>query len=40
VPFAARIGPLVWTRTMTPLHAGLGARFAGVIRPVDLALWG
>jgi adenosylcobinamide-GDP ribazoletransferase len=25
---------------MTPLHAGLGARFAGVIRPVDLALWG
>lgn len=40
IPFAARIGPLVWSRWLPPLHEGLGARFRGVIRPVDLALWG
>lgn len=39
VPFAARIGPLAWARWLTPLHAGLGARFAGAIRRRDLALW-
>lgn len=40
VPFAARIGPLVWARWLAPLHEGLGARFRDVVRPVDLALWG
>lgn len=40
IPFAARIGPLVWTRWLPPLHAGLGARFVGIVRPVDLAAWG
>ncbi|APZ98856.1 adenosylcobinamide-GDP ribazoletransferase [Sphingopyxis sp. QXT-31] len=39
VPFAARIGPLAWSRWLPDLHAGLGARFRGVIRPVDLAIW-
>lgn len=39
VPAAARIGPLAWTRWLPPLHAGLGARFARVVRPVDLAAW-
>ena len=39
IPFAARIGPLLWSRWLPDLHAGLGARFRGVIRPVDLAIW-
>ncbi|GHC88389.1 adenosylcobinamide-GDP ribazoletransferase [Novosphingobium pokkalii] len=39
VPFVARIGPLAWARWIAPLHAGLGARFAGVVRGRDLALW-
>lgn len=39
VPFAARIGPLFWTRLLPPLHDGLGARFRGAVRPVDLAVW-
>lgn len=39
VPFAARIGPLGWSRWLPDLHSGLGARFRGVIRPVDLAIW-
>ncbi|WP_428332313.1 adenosylcobinamide-GDP ribazoletransferase [Novosphingobium sp.] len=39
VPFAARIAPLAWTRWLPPLHQGLGARFRGAVRPVDLALW-
>lgn len=39
VPFAARIGPLAWSRWLPDLHAGLGARFRGVIRPIDLAIW-
>ncbi|TZG25942.1 adenosylcobinamide-GDP ribazoletransferase [Sphingomonas montanisoli] len=39
IPFAARIGPLLWTRMLPPLHAGLAARFAHVIRPVHLAIW-
>lgn len=39
IPFAARIGPLAWSRWLPDLHAGLGARFRGVIRPVDLAIW-
>ena len=40
VPFAARIGPLLWTRILPSLHDGLGARFRGAVRPVDLAIWG
>ncbi|MCW1427483.1 adenosylcobinamide-GDP ribazoletransferase [Novosphingobium sp. JCM 18896] len=40
IPFAARIGPLAWTRWLPPLHEGLGARFRDTVRPVDLALWG
>lgn len=37
--FAARIGPLFWSRGLPDLHAGLGSRFRGAVRPVDLALW-
>ena len=40
IPFAARIGPLVWSRALPDLHAGLGSRFRGAVRPVDLAIWG
>src|SRR3546814_9426032 len=39
IPFAARIGPLAWSRWRPPLHAGLGARFASSVRRVDLAIW-
>lgn len=39
VPFAARIGPLAWSRWLPDLHEGLGARFRGVVRPADLAIW-
>lgn len=39
VPFAARIGPLVWTLWLPPLHQGLAARFRSAIGPVDLAVW-
>ncbi|MGV3769943.1 MAG: adenosylcobinamide-GDP ribazoletransferase [Sphingobium phenoxybenzoativorans] len=39
IPFAARIGPLVWTLWLPPLHAGLAARFRDAIRPVYIALW-
>jgi adenosylcobinamide-GDP ribazoletransferase len=37
--FAARIGPLFWSRWLPDLHAGLGFRFRGAVRPIDLALW-
>ena len=40
VPLVARIGPLVWTRWLPPLHDGLGARFRDAVRPLDLAVWG
>lgn len=40
IPFAARIGPLPWTRFLPPLHEGLGARFRGVVRAIDLLIWG
>lgn len=40
VPFAARICPLAWTRWLPPLHDGLGARFRGAVRPIDLLVWG
>ena len=39
VPFAARIGPLVWTVWLSPLHQGLAARFRSAIGPVDLLAW-
>lgn len=37
--FAARIGPLLWSRWLPDLHAGLGSKFRDVVRPVDLLLW-
>ena len=40
VPFAARIGPLVWSRMLPDLHAGLGSRFRNAVRPADFAVWG
>jgi adenosylcobinamide-GDP ribazoletransferase len=40
VPFAARIGPLAWTRWLPPLHEGLAARFRPAMRNTDLAIWG
>lgn len=40
VPFAARIGPLVWSRWLPDLHSGLGAKFRGAVRRVDIAIWG
>lgn len=39
IPFAARIGPLWWSRCLPSLHDGLGARFRSAVRPVDLILW-
>jgi adenosylcobinamide-GDP ribazoletransferase len=39
IPFAARIGPLVWARWLMPLHQGLGSRFAGSVRIRDIAGW-
>ncbi|OYX16703.1 MAG: adenosylcobinamide-GDP ribazoletransferase [Sphingomonadales bacterium 32-67-7] len=40
IPFAARLGPLVWTCWLPSLHDGLAARFRGAVRPVHGALWG
>ena len=39
IPFAARIGPLVWARWLVPLHEGLGARFAQAVRVRDIVGW-
>lgn len=39
VPFAARIGPLVWTWWLMPLHQGLAARFRSAVGPADLLGW-
>jgi adenosylcobinamide-GDP ribazoletransferase len=39
VPLLARIGPLIWTCWLPTLHDGLGSRFSGAIRPLDLGLW-
>lgn len=39
VPFAARLGPLVWSRALPDLHAGLGSRFRHAVRPVDFVVW-
>jgi len=40
VPFAARIGPLLWSWWLPELHEGLASRFLNIVRPIDLALWG
>lgn len=41
VPFAARMGPLVWARLLPPLRpSGLGAAVAGAVRGRDLLGWG
>jgi adenosylcobinamide-GDP ribazoletransferase len=39
VPFAARIGPIAWTRWLPPLHEGLAAKFRMAVRPVDIVFW-
>ncbi|RJG56189.1 adenosylcobinamide-GDP ribazoletransferase [Sphingobium terrigena] len=39
IPFAARIGPLIWARWLPPLHAGLGARFADAVGWPHIAFW-
>ncbi len=41
VPFAARMGPLIWAKLLPPLRpGGLGAAVAGAVRPRDLLGWG
>jgi adenosylcobinamide-GDP ribazoletransferase len=40
IPFAARIGPLVWTLWLPPLHEGLASRFRSAVRPFHVVLWG
>lgn len=39
IPFAARIGPLIWSRWLSDLHAGLGSRFSRAAGPATLTLW-
>ncbi|KQO56491.1 adenosylcobinamide-GDP ribazoletransferase [Sphingomonas sp. Leaf257] len=40
IPAAARVGPLVWARLLTPLRpGGLGAMVARAVRPVDMIGW-
>ena len=40
IPFAARMGPLVWARLLPPLRpGGLGAAVAGAVRTRDLLGW-
>nr|WP_253201420.1 adenosylcobinamide-GDP ribazoletransferase [Sphingomonas quercus] len=39
VPFAARIGPLVWARLLLPLKPGLGATIAQAARWRDVGVW-
>lgn len=39
VPFAARIGPLVWAKMLAPLKPGLGAAIAGAARWRDVVVW-
>lgn len=40
LPVVARIGPLVWTMALPPLHEGLGSLFRAGLRWWHLALWG
>lgn len=39
VPFAARLGPLIWARQLPPLHKGLGARFSNVVGLSHILIW-
>jgi adenosylcobinamide-GDP ribazoletransferase len=39
IPALARIGPLVWTLSLPPLHEGLGTRFRGAIGWGHVAAW-
>ncbi|SEM97615.1 cobalamin-5'-phosphate synthase [Sphingomonas gellani] len=39
IPFASRIGPLLWARLLPPLKPGLGARVATAVRRRDLIGW-
>ncbi len=39
IPFAARIGPLVWARWLPALHEGLGARLGRAVRLRDVLVW-
>jgi adenosylcobinamide-GDP ribazoletransferase len=39
IPFAARIGPLLWTVWLPDLHAGLASRFRSAVQPLHVALW-
>lgn len=39
VPFAARIGPLLWTLWLPDLHAGSASRFRSAVRPLHVVLW-
>jgi adenosylcobinamide-GDP ribazoletransferase len=38
-PFAARIGTLLWTRLLPPLHQGLAARFRDSIGSSHILFW-
>lgn len=40
VPFAARLGPLLWARWLRPLKPGLAASVAPAVRLRDLIGWG
>lgn len=39
VAVVARVGPLVWTLMLLPLHEGLGSRFRAGLAPWHLAVW-
>src|SRR3546814_12238390 len=38
-PFAARMGPIPWSRWLPDLHPGLGSRFRGLLRAAHIVLW-
>lgn len=40
IPAWARLGPLLWTRDVPPLDAGLGERFAWSVSTRTLLIWG
>ena len=40
IAMAARVGPLVWTLTLPPLHEGLGTLFRDGVTWRHVALWG
>lgn len=39
VAMIARVGPLLWTRWLPPLHEGLGSLFRAGWRPLPVILW-